>query len=80
MEEAVDKPDIIEDYTFISIISLRNLENKIPKILTNCMKIGTNLANKENYFVKAVSFSKKFFSLSENFCSCMNYIHGQLKI
>ena len=56
MEEAVDKSDIIEDYTVISIISLRSLENKIYRILTNCKKIGTNLANKENYFVKAVSF------------------------
>ena len=49
-EKAVDKSDIIEDYTFTVIISLRN-ENKIPQILTNCKKIGTNLANKENYFV-----------------------------
>ena len=56
MEEAVDKSDIIEDYTVISIISLRSLENKIFRILTNCKKIGTNTANKENYFVKAVRF------------------------
>ena len=54
MEEAVDKSDIIEDYTAIPIISLRSLENKIFRILTNCKKIGTNIANKENYFVKAV--------------------------
>ena len=64
-EESSDKSDI-EDFIFISIISLRN-----NKSLTNCKKIGTNLANKENYFVKAVSVSKKLFSLNRNFCSCI---------